>query len=404
VHESTALLLSDVLTPMGWTDQRSIEFAELVARRITDDPNAMPIEPARVIRQDRGAWHVISPSGALIADLRGRVRSEVTPLEVPTVGDWVAISPRTNEGSASIEATLSRTSSLLRHAAGGTTTAQIVAANVDVVIITVPITSPPNPRRVERQLAMTAQSGARAVIVVTKIDLVEGNGATSTPVTATPVTAQSDEATPSGSASVADRYHWISEVALNTPVIALDAKHGAVVETLAPWLTPGSTLVLIGPSGAGKSTLANSLLGTEQLATGSVRTSDTRGRHTTTWRELVTLPCGALLIDTPGTRELGLWDADEGLADTFDDLSTIADECRFGNCGHSNEPGCAIVAALKAGTIDVGRVESWAKLRAELAQRETREVERQRAESRTGRPSSTPPATQEPRRRRRSKR
>jgi ribosome biogenesis GTPase / thiamine phosphate phosphatase len=349
------------LAKLGWTQQRDDDFAALFHH----DLEANPVEPARVIRQDRGAWHVIAPSGRLTADLRGKVRSEAAALALPTVGDWVAISLRVDERRASIEALLTRTSALLRHAAGDTTDAQVVAANVDVVLITIPANSPPNPRRLERQLAMTAQSGATPVIVVTKLDLIDHD---------------------------LDQLSWIAPVAGSTAMVAVNAKDAAMVTQLAPWLTAGTTLVLIGPSGAGKSTVANSLLGEQLLATGAVRQSDVRGRHTTTWRELVTLPGGAMLIDTPGTRELGLWDADEGLAETFADLEELAQGCRFNNCGHTREPGCTIVAALGAHEVTPERVSSWQKLRAELAVREARQVERRRADERRGKPSRQSPA------------
>jgi ribosome biogenesis GTPase / thiamine phosphate phosphatase len=348
------------LVKLGWSPQRDDAFAD----EFNHDVDAPPIEPARVIRQDRGAWHVIAPTGRVTADLRGRVRAGAAALALPTVGDWVAISLRVDEQRASIEALLPRTSALLRHAAGDTTDAQVVAANVDAVLITIPANSPPNPRRLERQLAMTAQSGATAVIVVTKFDLVDND---------------------------AQQLSWIAAVAGVAPVVAMNAKEPEALSQLAPWLRPGTTLVLIGPSGAGKSTLANSLLGEQLLATGAVRQSDVRGRHTTTWRELVTLPGGAMLIDTPGTRELGLWDADEGLAETFADLQDLAQGCRFNNCGHSREPGCAIVAALAAHEVTTERVSSWQKLRAELSVREARQLERQRADERRGRPSRQPP-------------
>jgi ribosome biogenesis GTPase / thiamine phosphate phosphatase len=225
---------------------------------------------------------------------------------------------------------------LVRNAAGRRTEAQVLAANVDTVLICVPADAAANPRRVERELAMVWESGAEPVVVLTKSDL------------------ETDRA-------------WIELVSMGASVVAVDSVAPDGVVALDPWRIPGRTLVVIGPSGAGKSTLANRLLAEERLATGAVRDADWRGKHTTTWRELVVLPCGTLLIDTPGIRELSLWDATEGVAVAFDDVEEVAAGCRFSNCSHQNEPGCAINAALADGSLTQERIDSWRKLEGELA-------------------------------------
>ncbi len=296
-----------------------------------------------------------SGAGEVFAKMRGRLRGDLRADEIPAVGDWVMIRPGAEAGHASIEGVLPRSSALFRESSGPTTEPQAVAANIDAVFITVPGDAAPNPRRVERQLAMVRDSGAAPVIVVTKADLVGADGSGTT---------------------------WIDDVALGTAVVLVNGLTGSGVEALAPWLSPGSTLAVIGPSGAGKSTLANCLLGAETLATGEVRGDDRRGRHTTTWRELVQLPSGALLIDTPGVREVALWDATEGVAATFADVETVAEGCRFSNCSHGGEDGCAVVAALAEGLLDGARFASWQKLQRELHQQELRTDARKRNEER----------------------
>jgi ribosome biogenesis GTPase / thiamine phosphate phosphatase len=319
------------LTPYGWTPERDEVFPVT-----PPDPTDTDLTPARVIKHDRVGWTVMCVHGELRADLRGAMRGSTDLTERPGVGDWVAISPRLYESSSTIESVLPRTSALVRNAAGRRTEAQVLAANVDTVLICVPADAAANPRRVERELAMVWESGAEPVVVLTKSDL------------------ETDRA-------------WIELVSMGAAVVSVDSVAPDGVVSLDPWRIPGRTLVVIGPSGAGKSTLANRLLAEDRLATGAVRDADWRGKHTTTWRELVVLPCGTLLIDTPGIRELSLWDAAEGVAAVFDDVEEVAAECRFSNCSHQNEPGCAIIAALADGSLAQERIDSWRKLDSELA-------------------------------------
>ncbi len=332
------------LVTYGWTAEREEGLAE----------NATMV-PCRVTRHDRGGWTVATNDGELLADLRGRLRGSTNLDDRPGVGDWVMVTPRATEGQATIESVLPRTGTLRRSVAGRRAEAQLLAANVDTVFVCVPADAPSNPRRVERSLAMVRESGAAPVIVLTKSDLViDGD----------------------------DGRKELLDVVLGAPIVTVHALGDDGAVALSPWLKRGTTVVVVGPSGAGKSTLANSLLGELRLATGAVREDDGRGRHTTSWRELVILPSGALLIDTPGIRELALWDAGEGLAETFDEVATVAESCHFNDCSHGNEPGCAVREALADGTLSRDRYDSWTKLRAELANQVRRQEERVAAEDR----------------------
>ena len=322
------------LESLGWTAELD---AALAASPFP--PTDPPMAAARVVVQQRGRWLTSGPAGDLSADIRGRLRKRgVANIDLPAVGDWVLLTPRPFESRATIVAVLPRRSALVRKVAGQVTEAQVVAANVDVVLVTVPLDSDINVRRVERQLASVWESGATPVIVATKADR-------------------------QGARDITE----LRAAALGVEVLVLSAITGDGVDLLQPLLGPGTTLALLGPSGAGKSTLTNALLGEDRMATGGVRMGDAKGRHTTSHRELVILPGGAMLIDTPGLRELALWDADEGLAATFTDVENIASRCRFANCSHGNEPGCAIRSAVADGALDPVRLDAWRKLESELA-------------------------------------
>jgi ribosome biogenesis GTPase / thiamine phosphate phosphatase len=334
-HEPPNTCDSSVLATLGWRGA----------------PPADTGLVGRVISQDRAGWTVASLHGELLCKLKGRLRASVDALAVPAVGDWVAIEPRPDERRATIEAVLPRSTALVRKAAGRTSNAQVVAANVDVVFITVPGDAAPKPRRVERELVTVWESGATPVIVATKSDL-------------------------------AADISWIDDVSMGTPTVPVDAFAPDTLTSLDPWLGTGTTVVLLGPSGAGKSTLANGLLGRTHLDTGEVRATDRRGRHTTTRRELVRLPGGALLIDTPGIRELSLWDAGDAVAAAFSDVEDVAAGCRFRDCTHLGEPGCAVVGALADGTLDESRVRSWDKLQREAAHQARRSDHRLATEER----------------------
>jgi ribosome biogenesis GTPase len=311
------------------------------------------LEPARVSREDRGRYGVLDERGARSAELAGRLRHEArTRAEWPAVGDWVALRPGA-ASSAVIDAVLPRSSAFTRKVAGEATEEQVIAANVDTVFLVSGLDLDFNPRRIERYLAAAWDSGAEPVVVLNKADLVD---------------------------DLESRLAEVTAVAPGAAVVTLSALAGEGLEALAPWLAPGRTVALLGSSGVGKSTLVNALLGEARQETGGVREADSRGRHTTTHRELVPLPGGALLLDTPGMRELQLWGDEEGLDGAFPELAGIAARCRFRDCRHESEPGCAVLAALESGELDEARLESWRKLQKELLWLASRQDARARAD------------------------
>ena len=298
--------------------------------------------PARVVAAHRGTWDVAiaAASQPLEARVNGRLRHEAGPAELPVVGDWVAVDARLDEGAASVHAVLPRRTQLRRKAptdAGAPF--QVLAANVDIVLVATSLNRELNPRRLERYMAMAWESGATPVVVLTKVDLARD------PVEVAVAEAQ------------------LEEVAPGVSVVATSAVSGEGVDAVRGFLGAGRTVVLVGSSGVGKSTLANALLGEERLLVRAIREDDARGRHTTVGRQLVALPNGeGLLLDTPGLRELGLWDDGAGLDLAFADVAQAAQSCRFSDCRHEGEPGCAVRAALHDGSLGADRFEGWRKL------------------------------------------
>ncbi len=288
--------------------------------------------PGRVARVDRGALTILTEVGELRALVAARLAHDPDPLKAPTVGDWVVL-----QGGL-VTDVLPRRSAIVRGGAGSPGTPQVLAANVDKVFIVCSLEGRFRARRLERLLVLAWQSGAAPVAVLTKTDLAEDVAA---------------------AVKAAERLVGAGDV------VAVSSLTGAGMDALGGFLEPCATVVLLGPSGAGKSTLANRLgRGAIQLATGEVR-GDGKGRHTTTARELVQLPGGALLIDTPGLRALALFDADQAISDTFGEVEELAKACRFSDCGHRSEPGCAIKEAIAAGTLDLERYTSFETLRRE---------------------------------------
>jgi ribosome biogenesis GTPase len=311
------------------------------------------LEPGRVAVEHRGALVLYSESGETVADVPGRLRHRATSsAELPAVGDWVAYRPAAGGGRAAVAAVLPRRTAFVRKTAGFEAVGQVVAANIDVVLCVTSVVDDLNDRRLERYLTLAWESGAEPVCVLTKADL-------------------SDD--PQMAAAL------VSSVTFGVPVHVVSAVTGQGVDALSALLTAGRTAALVGSSGVGKSTLVNRLCGSERLATAAVRT-DGRGRHTTTRRELVVLPAGGCLIDTPGLRELTLWDAQEGLGQAFEDIEELAAECRFSDCVHRTEPGCAVRAAIASGRLPAERLESFRHLERELRYLETRHDARARAE------------------------
>ncbi len=297
--------------------------------------------PARVVEQHRSGYIVTeAPDAGYAAEsLPEWQRPKTAPEQRAAVGDWVLV-----EGAppnARIVALLPRHSAIKRGAAGEHYKQQLIAANVDTVFVVCGLDADFNPRRIERYLLLVAGSGATPVVVLTKADR-------------------------EGADAEAARMSLADIAAQRIDIVMLNAKDRAGVSALAPWLQPGRTAVLVGSSGAGKSTLTNTLLGIEKMKTGEVREGDERGRHTTTHRALIPLPSGACLIDTPGMRELKPT-GEEDLAESFADIEALAERCRFRDCRHAAEPGCAVRAAIEAGELDPARFANYLKLRDEVA-------------------------------------
>jgi ribosome biogenesis GTPase len=311
-----------LLTSYGWTDDLQQAFTPYADQGLA---------PARVTAQHRSSYRLITETGEVTAHAAAAG-------EWPVTGDWVAI--ERGPDSALIRHVLPRRTAFVRRAAGTARDGQVVAANIDVAFLVASMNADFNPRRLERYLAVAYESGAEPVIVLTKADVADDPAA------------------------------FVAEaqaIAFGVPVLAVSAVTGDGMETLAAHVQRGRTTVLLGSSGAGKSTLLNALAGEERMATAAIRENDARGRHTTTHRELILLPSGGLILDTPGMRELGLWEAQAGVAAAFADIEALAAQCRFGDCQHRTEPGCAVLAALADGTLDDDRWRSYEKLQAELA-------------------------------------
>lgn len=296
--------------------------------------------PARVLREDRTTWLVLTASGTITAEATGRMLGSMLDRhDRPAAGDWLAITRPTQSEHALIHAILPRRSCLVRRAAGTSGVDQIIAANVDTVFIVCGLDGDFNLRRIERYLALVRDSGAAAVVILNKSD-------------ACTVTAQ--------------RLAESGAIACGTPVLLTSAATGSGLEAMRRHLRPGSTAALIGSSGAGKSSLANRLLEEARQETGAVRADDSHGRHTTTARELLLLPGGGVLLDTPGMRELHLAVDEESIDASFDEISRLAASCRFRDCTHAGEPGCAVAAAVEDGTLPAGRLAGFRKLKREL--------------------------------------
>lgn len=323
------------LQSLGWNEHFQNLFDEEIGRAETPSSRV----PGRVAAEHRGFFVVYTEAGEVWAEITGRLRRDAAGrMDLPAVGDWVVVNPQPGENRGVITTVLERRTKFSRKQAGQATDEQVLAANVDHLFVVTALTNELNPRRLERYLTMAWEGASSPVIILTKSDLcydIPG--------------------------SVAE----VEKVALGVPVHVTSAISGQGLDEIAQYFRDHKTAALFGSSGVGKSSLINRLCG-EELQTVHETRSDDRGRHTTTRRELIVLPNGGSIIDTPGMRELQLWSADEGIEEAFSDVAELASACRFNDCLHGQEPGCAVRAAVDGGTLDEARLESYSKLQREL--------------------------------------
>ena len=304
--------------------------------------------PARIAREHKDLYFIYCQYGELSARISGKMRHKIiSRADLPAVGDWVAVQPRPDEHKATILALLPRKTMFSRKAVlsggmpdtGGKTEQQVLSANVDTVFLVCGLDADFNLRRIERYLSVAWDSGASPVIVLNKIDLCT---------------------------DVNEKVAEVEAIAFGVPIHPISATKNQGLENLQKYLSRGKTAVLLGSSGVGKSSIINKMLGVESLKVREVRAYDSRGRHTTAYRQMILLPDGGIVIDTPGMRELALWDNEEGIERTFSDIAELALRCRFRDCSHQNEPGCAVQEALKDGTLNANRYRNYIKLQKEL--------------------------------------
>jgi ribosome biogenesis GTPase len=338
--------MSTALFRLGWTTALADAFAPFAAQGLF---------PGRVALEHTHIYRVITEEGESLARVSGRLRHRAQArADFPAVGDWVAIQPPAHSGDSRIVAVLPRRSRFSRRAAGDPTEEQVVAANIDTVFLVAGLDGNFNPRRLERYLLVASESGASPVVVLNKADVVPDPDAMAETVRAS---------------------------VRGVPVHVVSCRVAGAVDVLRQYLAIGQTGALLGSSGVGKSTIVNQLIGYDLLKTEEVRDSDSRGRHTSTARQLIPLPDGGVLIDTPGMRELQLWDSgDVGTA--FEDIDALSAQCKFRDCRHREEPGCAVAAAVESGILSAGRLESYHKLQDEQAHHARQVDERAQIEER----------------------
>jgi ribosome biogenesis GTPase / thiamine phosphate phosphatase len=361
--------MTSLLASLGWDEAYLATLRRARGGSLLDDPT---LAPGRVTRADRGVCTVLTEGGADRATLGGGLLSAGAkdPVALPCAGDWVVLR-RWPDDRTTVEMVLPRRSAIVRRTADKDSTGQLLAANVDTAAVVEAMDSGPDLARVERFLALAWDSGASPLVVLTKCDL------------------------------AADPQALVDEVRLiapGVPVLAVSAEFGTGLDELRPLIAPGRTLGLIGRSGAGKSTLVNALAGVPVMGTQQVRRADGKGRHTTTYRALIPIPGGGAVLDTPGVRGVGLLDGSEGLDSTFSDVAAFAAACRFDDCTHSGEPGCAVLEALAAGDLPRRRWESYTKLQREIAFEARRMESRLRNTERAA--NKRPPLTRHARRER----
>lgn len=321
------------LTDFGWD--------EMVARDYTAWAGKTDLQPARVAIEFNHLYRLYTDDGEIEAVVSGRLKHHAASRsEMPAVGDWVVARRRLDEDRAAIVAVLPRRSHFSRKSAGKITDEQVVAANVDVIFIVMALDGDFSVRRLERYLLLAGESGAAPVVILTKPDVCD---------------------------DVPARVADAAAVSGDRPLHVLSPKHNEGMHQIQTYLTAGRTCALLGSSGVGKSTIINRLAGADVRKTREVREADSKGRHTTSHRELISLPGGGLIIDTPGMRELQLWDVGDAVKEAFDDIEALAARCHFTDCRHRDEPRCAVKDSVGAGALAADRLASYLKLQDELA-------------------------------------
>jgi ribosome biogenesis GTPase len=336
------------LESLGWDGNLDRAFQEWAGKR--------DVQPGRILIEFNYLSRVWCAEGEIEAVRSGRLTHRATSRgELPAVGDWVVVRKRPDENRGAIVAVLPRRSWFSRRMAGHVTDEQVVAANVDVVFVVMALDMDFSLRRLERYLLLARESGAAPVVLLTKPDVAD---------------------------DVPARVSEVTALTGDVPVHVVSPKLGQGLDEVAMYLPPGKTGALLGSSGVGKSTIINRLVGRDVQRTRDIRASDSKGRHTTTHRELVFLPNGGFIIDTPGMRELQLWDVGEAVSEkTFDDIEALAGGCRFSDCRHRDEPGCAVKAAVAEGRLSAARHESYLKLHDELGYLARQQDERAQLEA-----------------------
>lgn len=336
VARDSAPVWMPTLDALGWTPRREREFAGHAAAGLI---------PGRVVSEARGGARAQTAIGSIeVVVQRGFRRTASGGADYPAVGDWLALEPMDDPSIAALRAILPRTSAFSRGQSGAAradsnVSEQVVAANIDTVLLVAGLAGDYNVRRMERYLALAWSSGADPVVLLNKADLCP---------------------------DVDARIQEVAAIAGDVPIHALSARTGDGLDVLRRYVVPGATVALLGSSGVGKSTITNALLGEERQLVQEVRADDDRGRHTTTGRELFVLPRGGALIDTPGMRSIGMWDSADGLDRAFVDIDALAAACRFSDCAHDAEPGCAVQAAIGSGILPAERLMSRRKLEREV--------------------------------------